>query len=489
MFDSILQDVATRYGISLEKAKQLLGMLVAVIFNEKRGGPAGFVDLFRSHGLGDLIASWIGHGPNQAISPAQLESVLGSDTVGHIAQHAGVDAGTASTALSAMLPEVFHTLTEDGQIPVGSAIPERLHGYLGGIGDFMHGIGTGVIGAGAGVIGAGTAAVGAVGAAGGKAVDAIGGLGNRATAAATGGSGSSGSSKWLPWVLLAALVAIGLFLLSRCNKAPEPATSAPAVTTPSDTAKPATAASAQPSLKIDNQDGSVNVGGQLVDADKTRLADALKQTFGADAVKGDISADATTAPAGWLDKVIAVLPDLKAKGVKFAIDGDKVKIDLSGVPEGDRAALSDKIRDAFAGFEISGLYDKGADALSKLKDGFSADDLVKALSLMGIRFDTGKATITKDSLEILTKAADTIKRAPAGTKIEVGGYTDNTGNAAANMKLSQERADAVVAKLKELGVTDGILSGKGYGQDKPVADNGTADGRAKNRRIEFTVAK
>ncbi len=482
MFDTILQDVATRYGISLEKAKQLLGMLVALIFNEKRGGPAGFVDLFRSQGLGDLIASWIGHGPNQPISPAQLQSVLGNDLIGHIAQRAGVDGSTASAAMSSMLPDVFNTLTEDGQIPVGSTIPERLHGYLGGIGDFMHSIG-------AGVIGAGAAAVGAAGAVGHKAADAVGNLGNRATAATTGGNGSSGGSKWWPWLLLAALVALGLFLLSRCNKNPEPAaTTTPAATT-AEPAKPAEAASTLPRLQIDNQGGTVNVNGQLADADKTRLTTALTQTFGADAVKGDINVDASTAPAGWLDKLIALLPDLKAKGVKFAIDGDKVKIDLSGVPEGDRAALSDKIRDAFGAFEISGLYDKGAEALSKLKDGFSADDLVKALSLMGIRFETGKATITKDNMEILTKAADTIKRAPADTKIEVDGHTDNTGNAAANMKLSQERADAVVAKLKELGVTDGTLSAKGFGQDKPVADNGSEAGRAKNRRIEFVVAK
>lgn len=472
MFDTILQDVATRYGIGLDKAKQMLGMLVAVIFNEKRGGPAGFVDLFRSQGLGDMIASWIGHGPNQPISPAQLQSVLGNDTIDHIAQRAGVDAGTASTALSAMLPEVFNTLTESGQVPTGHSIPERLHEYFGGIGEYILGMGTGAVGA-AGIMG--DKAIGDAGAAGGKSAGAT-------------GAGGSGGSKWLPWVLLAALVAIGLFMLSRCHKTPEPTPTPPAATT-SEAAKPAEATSTQPRLQIDNQGGSVAVSGQLVDADKAKLATALAAAFGADAVKGDISADAATAPAGWLDKVIALLPDLKAKGVKFAIDGDKVKIDLSGVPEGDRAALSDKIRDAFAGFEISGLYDKGAEALSSLKEGFSADDLVKALSLMGIRFDTGKATITKDSMEILSKAADAIKRAPAGTKIEVAGHTDNTGNAGANMKLSQERADAVVARLKELGVTDGILTGKGYGQDKPVADNGTAEGRARNRRIEFTVAK
>src|SRR5690606_36329539 len=103
--------------------------------------------------------------------------------------------------------------------------------------------------------------------------------------------------------------------------------------------------------------------------------------------------------------------------------------------------------------------------------------------------DTGSATITRDSMETLTSAANAIKQAPAGTKIEVGGHTDNTGDAAANVTLSQQRADAVVAKLTELGVAADGLTSKGYGQEKPRASNDTDEGRAQNRRIEFTVAK
>ena len=79
--------------------------------------------------------------------------------------------------------------------------------------------------------------------------------------------------------------------------------------------------------------------------------------------------------------------------------------------------------------------------------------------------------------------------APAGTRIEVGGHTDNTGDAASNMQLSLNRANAVTAKLVELGVDGAMLSGKGYGQDKPIADNATEEGKAQNRRMEFSVIK
>ncbi|HEY5972829.1 MAG TPA: OmpA family protein [Pseudoxanthomonas sp.] len=82
-----------------------------------------------------------------------------------------------------------------------------------------------------------------------------------------------------------------------------------------------------------------------------------------------------------------------------------------------------------------------------------------------------------------------MKKAPEETRVEIGGHTDNTGNAAANLKLSEARAAAVRARLVELGVSDAILTATGYDDTKPVADNGTTDGRAKNRRMEFSLAQ
>jgi len=128
-------------------------------------------------------------------------------------------------------------------------------------------------------------------------------------------------------------------------------------------------------------------------------------------------------------------------------------------------------------------------ALSSIQPGASVGDVTKALNLMIIHFATGSANIDQDSDAILKKASDAIKSVPAGTKLEVGGHTDNTGNAAANMALSQRRANAVVTRLVELGVAAGTLSGKGYGDTKPVADNATDAGRAQNRRIEFTATQ
>ncbi len=73
----------------------------------------------------------------------------------------------------------------------------------------------------------------------------------------------------------------------------------------------------------------------------------------------------------------------------------------------------------------------------------------------------------------------------ADLKFEVQGHTDNTGTVAGNQKLSEQRAQAIVNKLVEMGIEANRLSAKGMGQSAPLADNSTDEGRAKNRRVEF----
>lgn len=103
-------------------------------------------------------------------------------------------------------------------------------------------------------------------------------------------------------------------------------------------------------------------------------------------------------------------------------------------------------------------------------------------------FATGSATLEPQSSEQLHNIAAILKAYPA-THLTIGGYTDNTGDAAANLKLSQDRADNVTAELVKLGVASDRLVAKGYGEEHPVGDNATEAGRAQNRRISMLVTQ
>jgi outer membrane protein OmpA-like peptidoglycan-associated protein len=101
-------------------------------------------------------------------------------------------------------------------------------------------------------------------------------------------------------------------------------------------------------------------------------------------------------------------------------------------------------------------------------------------------FDTNKATIKPVSFPLLDDVAQALKDNPK-IKVEVQGHTDSQGNDAFNMKLSQNRAESVKLYLVKKGISSDRMDAKGYGEDQPLEDNRTADGRAKNRRVEFVI--
>jgi outer membrane protein OmpA-like peptidoglycan-associated protein len=104
-----------------------------------------------------------------------------------------------------------------------------------------------------------------------------------------------------------------------------------------------------------------------------------------------------------------------------------------------------------------------------------------------INFETGKATILPRSDRILDSIAELLKANAGFDRIRVEGHTDNVGSSAYNKDLSQRRAQAVVEALVKRGIPGPKLLPVGYGFDRPVDSNVTALGRAKNRRVEFTI--
>ena len=117
----------------------------------------------------------------------------------------------------------------------------------------------------------------------------------------------------------------------------------------------------------------------------------------------------------------------------------------------------------------------------------SCIDRVQALAVASpLHFEAGNAVIAADSQRFLDELAEVAKSCP-DTRFEVHGHTDNRGDPAANLALSQQRAEAVVQALVERGVPAGQFTAIGHGSTSPIADNSTERGRARNRRIEFTA--
>jgi OOP family OmpA-OmpF porin len=105
-----------------------------------------------------------------------------------------------------------------------------------------------------------------------------------------------------------------------------------------------------------------------------------------------------------------------------------------------------------------------------------------------IEFDSGKATLTPSGQSILDEMAAALSKVK-GKKVEVIGHTDNVGLRDSNLALSQARAEAVRNYLSGKGISPEMVMVSGQGPDRPVAENSNAEGRARNRRIEFRVAQ
>ena len=127
------------------------------------------------------------------------------------------------------------------------------------------------------------------------------------------------------------------------------------------------------------------------------------------------------------------------------------------------------------------LYDRNAQDVSAVEKAIAETGKFVTNNIL---FETGKATLKSESMAEIQKVADYMKKNPRA-RFEVQGHTDNQGSDKVNDPLSQQRAEAVVKALADLGVDVFNLKAVGKGSHEPVADNKTDAGRAKNRRVEF----
>jgi outer membrane protein OmpA-like peptidoglycan-associated protein len=106
-----------------------------------------------------------------------------------------------------------------------------------------------------------------------------------------------------------------------------------------------------------------------------------------------------------------------------------------------------------------------------------------------VQFETNSAKLASRSTSLLDEVADQLREHPEITKVLIEGHTDSKANKPYNQRLSEQRAAAVKTYLVKRGIAADRLATKGYGEDRPVADNGTEEGRFKNRRVDFRILK
>ncbi|MDY3330438.1 MAG: OmpA family protein [Pelistega sp.] len=453
----------------------------------------------------------------------------------YLANNAGVPADKAQSFLSLIIPTVFSFfkskiaggLTAGGfasllgeQAKAASAhLDTNALGALGFAGNsFNDALGSvskigGLLGAGvasaaaAGVAGA-TAAGAKATAAAQSAASSVAGHAAKVSGAATQTAGKSGLWKWLTAgaVLLAALLGIK----SCSNNSTEtttPATPAAETTAPATPAAP----TAPVAEEVKTTDGLGNLSWLKTDKDFT-----LSGTVQNEDLKSKI-ADAFSGLAGGLPVVNNLVVDAKAG--KFSFDNFAGLADAFKAFPGVNGSFADKafnlVGKVASDAEKTSLVDKVKGILGSLfsvnADNVTVEapaaaatpateptqataaaeepeaEVIADMSLdkldLNIVFDTGSSEIKQRYNRRLNAFAHYLVENKRGG--EIAGYTDNVGDAAANQKLSEERANSVRNYLIAQGVPAESLVAVGYGQEEPIADNGTAEGRAQNRRIEF----
>ena len=244
----------------------------------------------------------------------------------------------------------------------------------------------------------------------------------------------------------------------------------------------ATPASAQVATASVDATKPVIAAGTVPDeATKAAVLGRLRELYGAQRVVDRIEVDAVIAPPNWRERVVAMLgPDLQqVSGGELKIDGNSVRISGQVGNEAERQQVTSALATAAGpSYLVKNALRGGGNAKQDLLDQALADRIIE--------FQSGSATLTPAGTAILDEMVVALQQV-GDQQVQVIGHTDDVGRREANVALSLQRAIAVKAYLEGHGVAADNLGVQGFGPDRPIADNSTDEGRARNRRIEFRV--
>ncbi|KVN26762.1 cell envelope biogenesis protein OmpA [Burkholderia pyrrocinia] len=229
--------------------------------------------------------------------------------------------------------------------------------------------------------------------------------------------------------------------------------------------------------------GQVVVGGKVPDeATKAAVLQKLRDTYGANSVVDQIEVGDVATPPNWsanVQKLIGAPLKQISKG-QLKINGTQIEMKGEVRNEAQRQQLASDMANT-----LNPTYTiKNGLRVSASEQGL----LDQTLANRTIEFETGSATLTPQGKVVLDQMAAALTKMPNRT-VDLIGHTDNSGNRTSNIALSQARADAVKGYLITKGIASQQMTTTGVGPDQPIAPNDTADGRARNRRIDFRVGQ
>lgn len=235
--------------------------------------------------------------------------------------------------------------------------------------------------------------------------------------------------------------------------------------------------------------GPIIVSGMVADeAARAALVGRLRQVFGAERVVDQLTVGPVAASREWNEALGRLIgPDLKlVRRGQLKVEGAAATLRGDVASEAQRTQVGAALTGAAAAGGATGVSFAVNNGLRVVASEQSVLDA--ALANRIIEFESGKAALTDSGKQILDQMSVALL-ALKDKKVEVIGHTDNAGARASNLALSQARAEAVRAYVAAKGVKPELVAVSGEGPDRPVADNRTADGRARNRRIEFKVVQ